>query len=69
MFLFCPGALQIRLVALPVAKRCELENRHGDLVLFLNKPLEVNMEIFFLMVIKNWGLYLVDKAREKKGLA
>lgn len=63
-----PWALQIRLVVLPVAKRCELEESHGDLVLTLSKCLEVNMEIF-LVVIKSWELHLMDEAREKKDLA
>lgn len=50
-----PWASKIRLVFLPVAKRCELEESRGDWVLTLNQHLEVSMEIF-LMVIKNWGV-------------
>ena len=42
-----PWALQIRLVVLPVGKRCGLEESPGDLVPTLSKHLQVNMEIFF----------------------
>lgn len=63
-----PWALQTRLVVLPAAKRCELQESHEDLVPIPDQHLDI-MWRYLLMIIKDWELHSVGMAREKKDLA